>query len=562
MCQLVVQAWERNGRAFGANAGGSADWVGAIVRGAIIDNWETQDEPIHLKTIRDRIFKREQQSSQVLGIYGDVLRQGRLRVDGSSEQVDLRLSGLVVERQNQLYVYNRIYQSVFDLRWVDGAFAEIRPYAQQIADWVGAERRADELLLQGQELEAALEWAESRSLSKQDYQYLVESQKLGLRRELNQVSAALNQTNQQLAAKNQVLDRINQELEGANQELSRVRRRTKWTRVLSLGLVGFAVLGAGLATKEAWAQREVAEAAVKEEKTAKEQAGQSKNQAQQAQRETESALAETKNLGKQTNVLRGQKQTLATKNQTLAVTTNTLEQQNRQISQEVQQVKADQQLIQQQYETGRRQLETAKNELGGVQGYLTEARAQSKQFQTTVARQSRNLDDIFQISVAVSTFTQGNTEEALAQFKKILDENPDNSFALMARGEILLQSKQPDQALADFDRAIEIEPENPTAHFGRGNALAELEQPQFEDAIAAYDRCTQLKSDYYQAWNNRGIALVRLGRSMEAVESYRKSMEINPDYAVENLKETLNRLIQSVLGTSSVQSIRLSSGGI
>ncbi len=31
-------------------------WVSQIIKTHIIDNWETQDEPEHLKTIRNRIL--------------------------------------------------------------------------------------------------------------------------------------------------------------------------------------------------------------------------------------------------------------------------------------------------------------------------------------------------------------------------------------------------------------------------------------------------------------------------------------------------------------------------
>jgi hypothetical protein len=38
-----------------------ADWVAAVVQKRVIENWETQDEPEHLRHIRDRLLLPGQQ---------------------------------------------------------------------------------------------------------------------------------------------------------------------------------------------------------------------------------------------------------------------------------------------------------------------------------------------------------------------------------------------------------------------------------------------------------------------------------------------------------------------
>ena len=49
--------------------GTEAFWVDSLVRSRIIDKWESQDEPEHLKTIGDRILRDEQRAGRLLGIY-------------------------------------------------------------------------------------------------------------------------------------------------------------------------------------------------------------------------------------------------------------------------------------------------------------------------------------------------------------------------------------------------------------------------------------------------------------------------------------------------------------
>lgn len=105
-----------------------AAWVDEVVRSRIIENWEFQDEPEHLRTIRDRALcgtesdrlrKNARNTTHFLELYQQILQQGEIIADESPEQMELRLSGLVVEQQGKLRIYNRIYQLVFDQTWVN-----------------------------------------------------------------------------------------------------------------------------------------------------------------------------------------------------------------------------------------------------------------------------------------------------------------------------------------------------------------------------------------------------------------------------------------------------------
>jgi predicted ATPase/GAF domain-containing protein/tRNA A-37 threonylcarbamoyl transferase component Bud32 len=89
-----------------------AEWIENLVRTNIIDNWESQDEPEHLRTIRDRLLK-SQQSVRLLELYRQILHQGEVASADSPEERELLLSGLVVKRQGTLRVQNRIYKSIF-----------------------------------------------------------------------------------------------------------------------------------------------------------------------------------------------------------------------------------------------------------------------------------------------------------------------------------------------------------------------------------------------------------------------------------------------------------------
>ncbi|MFM6515776.1 MAG: TPR end-of-group domain-containing protein, partial [Microcystis panniformis] len=53
----------------------------------------------------------------------------------------------------------------------------------------------------------------------------------------------------------------------------------------------------------------------------------------------------------------------------------------------------------------------------------------------------------------------------------------------------------------------------------------------YEEAIASYDRALEIKPDYHEACNNRGIALGNLGRFEQAIASYDQAIKINSNSA-------------------------------
>ncbi|MEG4861119.1 AAA-like domain-containing protein, partial [Microcoleus sp. K1-B1] len=181
-----------------------AEWVGNLVQEKVIDNWEGQDEPEHLKTIRDRILRSEQRASRLLGLYQQILQHHEIGTDDSPEQMELRLTGLVVKQSGKLKVYNRIYQSVFNLDWVEKQLAELRPYSQSFKAWIESDCQDESRLLRGQALQDAQTWAADKSLSDLDYQFLNASREVQ-QREVERELEAQRHANKILTEANQTL---------------------------------------------------------------------------------------------------------------------------------------------------------------------------------------------------------------------------------------------------------------------------------------------------------------------------------------------------------------------
>lgn len=143
-----------------------AEWVANLVQNRIINNWEGQDTPEHLRTIRDRILHAgHQRTGRLLGLYQQILQQKGIAAEDNPDQVTLRLSGLVVKHEGKLNVYNQIYAEVFNLTWVEKTLADLRPYSEAFSAWEKSGRQDESRLLQGEALKEAMQWSKGKSLS-------------------------------------------------------------------------------------------------------------------------------------------------------------------------------------------------------------------------------------------------------------------------------------------------------------------------------------------------------------------------------------------------------------
>ncbi|WP_208340204.1 AAA-like domain-containing protein [Aetokthonos hydrillicola] len=154
-------------------------WIQELVESKVVSNWESQDEPEHLKTIRDRIIQSSQQlTGRLLALCQQISQHQEIIADDSHEQAALRLTGLVVKRDGKLLFYNRIYQEVFNEYWCETELAKQRPYSDTLKAWIDSGRQDESRLLRGQALQDAQAWAVGKSLSDIDYQFLAASQEL------------------------------------------------------------------------------------------------------------------------------------------------------------------------------------------------------------------------------------------------------------------------------------------------------------------------------------------------------------------------------------------------
>ncbi|AIE73897.1 MULTISPECIES: AAA-like domain-containing protein [unclassified Synechocystis] len=192
VCELVAEALQEGDLDFQAQT--IPTTIAQLIEEKIIRHWESNDEPVHFRTIGDRLLKDEARSGQLLGLYQEILHRGFIPADDSVEQTVLRLTGLVVKIEGQLRPYNPIYQAIFNAQWVSKELNKLRPYGTNLQAWINSDYQDSSRLLRGEALREALAWASSKNLSGVDYRYL---------------NASQNQEQEASLAANQILTQAN-----------------------------------------------------------------------------------------------------------------------------------------------------------------------------------------------------------------------------------------------------------------------------------------------------------------------------------------------------------------
>ncbi len=138
VCQLVATSLERSPQ-LRLSPDTTPDFVAQVIQKQVIHQWQRQDEPEHLRTIRHRLLYPESLASRLLGIYQRILEQGSegqgIEFEPALAHWRLLLSGVVKRSGPYLRIKNPIYGAVFNQDWVQQELDALRPYAKALEAW-------------------------------------------------------------------------------------------------------------------------------------------------------------------------------------------------------------------------------------------------------------------------------------------------------------------------------------------------------------------------------------------------------------------------------------------
>jgi AAA-like domain/GUN4-like len=278
--------------------GEEALFIENLVRDRVIQNWESQDEPEHFRTIRDRILKRdEQKAAYLLDLYQQVWHSGGIDIDSSIEQSDLQLAGIVVKKESILKVYNLIYQTIFDNLWIEKSLASLRPYAENYRQWILSGQKDESRLLRENALVEAEVWAKHKNLGYQDLEFLAASRKREREEELEEteIQAELERQRKEKEAAERAREIEAEAKHKAERQLVTARKRIRLGVIVLFITLGISIIVAFIASSKATNEQKKADNYQKK-------ATQAKNQSDQAHRELNNSNKQLTGLNKQMKI--------------------------------------------------------------------------------------------------------------------------------------------------------------------------------------------------------------------------------------------------------------------
>jgi tetratricopeptide (TPR) repeat protein len=131
----------------------------------------------------------------------------------------------------------------------------------------------------------------------------------------------------------------------------------------------------------------------------------------------------------------------------------------------------------------------------------------------------------------------GRIEESIAEYRKVLEINPNEALAHNNLSTVLLLAGRPQEAAAEFQktteinlrRALQIDPSYAPSYNDLGMVL--LRTGRVDEAIAQFGKATELMPDLVSARCNLGSALAMKGKLDEAFLELNKALALDPRYA-------------------------------
>jgi tetratricopeptide (TPR) repeat protein len=138
-------------------------------------------------------------------------------------------------------------------------------------------------------------------------------------------------------------------------------------------------------------------------------------------------------------------------------------------------------------------------------------------------------------------YERNDPDHALQDFNRAIELDPNVALAFNGRGLLFYDRKDYDLALQDFNRAIELDPKNEAIFNNRG--ITYLAKKDNDHAKADFDRAIELNADDRDAYWNRGDVYRSKGDRESATADYRKALSLNPsDADKKEIEASLNGL--------------------
>jgi tetratricopeptide (TPR) repeat protein len=158
-------------------------------------------------------------------------------------------------------------------------------------------------------------------------------------------------------------------------------------------------------------------------------------------------------------------------------------------------------------------------------------------FQTAVEQDPNYYSAYIEMGVM---YDEKKSTLALEYYNSALDIYPESIEAWYNKGMYYQVRGEMDNALAAYRNINQIDSTWADPYYNQGYIHLVVEQGYLDSAIYYFSKAVEIDPEYFQAYNNLGLAYEKNGDNVNAKKNYSKAIEINPEFQL--AKDNLNSL--------------------
>jgi putative PEP-CTERM system TPR-repeat lipoprotein len=129
--------------------------------------------------------------------------------------------------------------------------------------------------------------------------------------------------------------------------------------------------------------------------------------------------------------------------------------------------------------------------------------------------------------LGLSLYSKGELENALSQFRIIIDHNPNFIQARLLTAMILLTQKRVDDSIAEISRILRMDDKNALAHNLLGSAY--MAKGLYDEGLKELNRATELDPKLVEAHLRKGVFKLSKGNVREAETDLQTAVNVRPE---------------------------------
>ena len=130
------------------------------------------------------------------------------------------------------------------------------------------------------------------------------------------------------------------------------------------------------------------------------------------------------------------------------------------------------------------------------------------------------------LAVGLQAAVEGRHDDAIAAYNRVLEQEPDNVYALYNIGQVEQARGKNAEAENFYRQALETDPDYTPALFNL--AIVRTARGDFAEAAELYQQVTEIEPQNANAFLNLGFALQEQGEDDEARAAWDQAIELDP----------------------------------